>query len=172
MLTVSHTLAGAAIGSFFPNTVQGNELAFGAAWLSHYVLDALPHWERLIDRHIHGFETDLPANKWPRSIYYQAYIDVLLAAAIIFLVLGHNLHGGSIWQSSIFWGAIGGFFPDLIDNLPYWNRFFKKLPVFKQERAFHQWIHVSPETQKSVPKYTGLITQLMVIGFGVWQLWK
>lgn len=172
MLTVPHLLAGAAIGSTIPDSLAGNVLAFGFGWLTHYVLDTIPHWERMVDPFgDDDFKTTLPARKWPRHVFYQAVADVILALVILVVVL--NWWGDPVpfWRESIFWGAVGGIGPDVVDNTPFWNRFLTKLPFIRRETNFHQTVHITDQAQKAMPRYLGLVTQVTAIILSLWVLW-
>lgn len=172
MLTVPHLLVGAAIGSAIPDDLAGNVLALGFGWLAHYVLDTIPHWERVIDPFgDDDFKTTLPVKKWPRRVFYQAVADVTLAFLILLAVINWQGSGLPFWRESIFWGAIGGIMPDLIDNAPFWNRFLIKLPIIRSENHFHQTVHITDQTQKHVPPYLGLATQATAIILSLWVIW-
>jgi hypothetical protein len=58
----------------------------------------------------------------------------------------------------------------LLDNTPVINNILGKLGIVQKERKFHQDNHISEAAQASVPRYTGLITQLAVVGIGLWLL--
>ncbi len=171
MLTIPHVLAGAAIGSLVGDIPGKLPIAFALGWASHYVLDAVPHWERLVGPRGSDFSTELPANQWPRSFFIQAATDVSIAIISLFVIV-HLTHPYIPWyQSAAFWGGIGGFFPDIIDNVPFWNRQLGRFSLIKKERQFHQSIHVTGETQERSSKYLGLLTQLTVMIGALWVLW-
>lgn len=170
MLTVPHMLAGAAIGALIPNSPIALPLAFGVAWGSHYVLDSVPHWERFFGSRQHGFSTHTPLKDWPKFILYQAIGDVVVATVLVFWALAQRGEIGHVWSSPIFWGAFGGFFPDLIDNTPIINRFLTNRFGFRSERTFHQTIHISAEAQQRLPHWLGIASQLVVILGGIWIL--
>jgi hypothetical protein len=164
MITITHTLAGAAIGYAVRDVSYAPAIAFGLGWASHYALDTIPHWEGLIKPDIYGL--DLTKNV-PRIVIIQATLDVLLAAAIIISVLIFNGELSAFWQSPIFWGALGGAFPDLVDNVPFWAAAVGRTPVLKSIRKFHGSVHIDAQIQKRMPKYVGLVTQLVVIGLAL-----
>ncbi|MEX0594612.1 MAG: hypothetical protein WD157_00740 [Patescibacteria group bacterium] len=170
MLTVPHVIAGAALGSLVGDVPGQTVLAFAVGWGSHYVLDATPHWERLFGPNRSGFSTQMPVSEWPKSFLYQALGDALLALGITTLLLYNSGTLALFWTSPIFWGAVGGFFPDLLDNTPVINNYLGKYRFVQRERKFHHDNHVSDEVQQKVPKYFGLITQLVVCGVGLWIL--
>lgn len=164
MLTIPHTLTGAAIGVLVQDVSAAPLVAFGLGWASHYVLDTIPHWERVYKPHEHiNFGTDQPARDWPRHIFIQAALDVLIAAGLIYWI--YQNRGGT--STAILWGALGGALPDLLDNVPFWNKLLRRLPFFSQEQKFHDSIHISDEAQNAVPKYLGIVTQLAVVAISI-----
>lgn len=170
MLTVPHMVAGAALGSLVGEVPGQNVFAFAVGWGSHYVLDAVPHWERLFGGKGSGFSTQTPIGQWPRSFLYQAVGDAVLALGLMALLLSWRGELMTFWQSPVFWGAFGGFFPDLLDNTPVVNNILGKIGIVQKERKFHQDNHISVENQEKMPKYTGLVTQLIVVAIGLWLL--
>lgn len=160
MLTVPHTLVGAAIGTLVEGAAGAPALAFGLGWVSHYALDTIPHWERLYRPHdIINWDTKRPVKEWPRHIFLQAVADVLIAAGIIFVV----------WQldpsrnTAVLWGALGGALPDLLDNVPFLNKVVGTIPGFRSFQRFHNHVHISERKQRQCSRYTGLLTQLATI---------
>lgn len=170
MLLSIHALAGAALGSLVGAVPGQGLIAFGVGWASHYVLDSIPHREQIIPvKNVDHFETDDPAKDWPRSIFYQAVVDVLLAFGIIAYFYLSQENGD--WNAPQVWGALGAMIPDLLGNSPYWNRKLAKIPLFKKENNFHRQIHVSKESQKKYGNTWGILTQLIVIFGAIWILW-
>ncbi len=171
MLTVPHVIVGAALGSLIGDVPGAPVLAFTVGWASHYVLDSIPHWERLykpfdkID-----WETHDPTGKWPRHIFIQAALDVIVAFVILFFLSRLAAGDGVWWQSTVFWGGLGGPLPDLLGNVPFWNRFLGRLPGFKQEYAFHAKMHISQQKHDAAPKWAGLLTQVIVVTVALWVL--
>ncbi len=144
-------------------------IAFGFGWASHYVLDAVPHWERLyLPRIESGFTTQLPVSKWPRHVVAQAFLDVLVAIGLLAVLIYKSDTEMFLINNPIFWGGIGGFFPDAIDNFPLWNNFFGRIFPFKYFQNFHQRIHISDQKNYTAPRYLGLITQIIVVAVGVY----
>lgn len=151
MLLTPHTLVGAAIGASTNNLVSVIILAF----LSHFILDALPHTDWAL-WHNHGdFEPEL-------KDYILVGCDFLLSAGLI-TYLWYN----SGRDNLILVGAIFAAIPDFIDVVPFWNKFLRKLPVFSQLHWLHEKIHF-----RLKPKYWywGVVTQLIIIGGSLWYL--
>lgn len=170
MLIVSHVIAGAGIGAAASNQPEAAGIAFFVGWISHYVLDAVPHWERLYGKEEvqEDFETDLPIRRWPKSFLYQAVIDSIISLVLAIILISIYTDGGlGWWQSSVGWGILGAMLPDLLGNVPFWNRYLEKILPFKQERQFHKYIHIDHSYQKKLPKYFGLFSQIIVIALAL-----
>lgn len=172
MMTVTHITAGVALGSLVGEVPGQAAIAFAVGWASHYVLDSLPHWEVLYKPFSVGnFSTQQPTSKWPKGIIFQATLDVLVAFFLLYLYLQHADPYTPILRSALFWGGIGGILPDILDNVPFWNSYLHRFSFFKKLVTFHENIHVDHDKTKHLPKLTGLITQVIVIGAGLWVLW-
>lgn len=170
MLTVPHVLVGAAVGSLIGDVPGAPLVAFAAGWASHYVMDFVPHWERLYKPFENiDFETATPAKDWPRHIFVQAVIDVLVAAAILYAIWTYQ---GPFWwhADQIFLGGLGAVIPDLFGNVPFWNKKLRRFSIFQREYAFHSSIHVTDAVQRSVPKWLGLLTQVVAVTISLWVL--
>ena len=167
MLTVAHTTIGAAIGSFIVDTPSGNVLALGLGVASHYILDSIPHWENWFGREIYGFPSDTPLQKFPKITIISGLFDFIIAVTL-FVFVYRNVGSGPFYQSSLFWGAFGGFLPDLLDNVPLISNVAIRLPGVKRERAFHEQVHISRADQTKAPYLAGLATQLIAIAFGLY----
>jgi hypothetical protein len=162
-------VAGAALGSLIGEVPGQNLFAFAVGVGSHYVLDAMPHWEEWFGKAIHGHRSDTELKDIPKSTIVSGILDFIVAVVLLVVYLRLSPEG-QFYQNPIFWGALGGFFPDFLDNIPFLKELTKKIPGVKAERKFHETIHISEEARRKVPRYTGLITQFIVIGVGLWIL--
>jgi len=154
MLATPHLLIGAVIGSIFSSWPPVVIIAF----LSHYILDAIPHTEVSTFRPIKE-RKDLHS---VRSIdYIAAAIDIVLG---LILVIYLTLRSGE--YSLPLLGAFIAVAPD-IDNFPLWYRSTCNWPVFKQLYQFHRAIHFDLPTKYWL---IGIIAQLIIIGAAIWLL--
>ncbi|OGD56508.1 hypothetical protein A2V71_02395 [Candidatus Berkelbacteria bacterium RBG_13_40_8] len=152
MTITPHFLAGAAIST----ATNSYPVAFLLGFLSHFVLDALPHLDP-------GTFFNVPGNEkkpWPTWIYAFAILE-FFTAIIIFFFIFRNRPDFAI----ISVGGLGGIMTDILDNSPL--RFLRKLPGFKQLHWFHELIHYDLAPQKW---YWGLPTQIILIGGSIWYL--
>ncbi|HUD20557.1 MAG TPA: hypothetical protein VMQ44_00610 [Candidatus Saccharimonadales bacterium] len=170
MLIIPHVLLGAALGSEVGNVPGQAAVAFGVGWASHYVLDALPHWERLYGRRS-NFKIN-SGEKWPVHIWYQGLVDAVLAILILGMALYFRGSLTSFEISPIFWGAVGAMMPDLLDNMPFWNKYLHQFKIFQWHYKFHVFSHITEEQTEKFPEYVGLLTQLIIIGGSLWLLLK
>ena len=123
MLITAHALTGAFIGK----EVGYPPLAFLLGLLSHFALDVIPHCDGPDDK-------PGKSNGMPKSTgqYFFVLADVIVLAILFgFLNKQHEVTYGFVW------GAVGGIFPDCIDNVPFWSHQLRKLPRIKQFHQFH-----------------------------------
>jgi len=152
MTITPHILAGAALAT----ATKSLPVAFLLGFVSHFVLDAIPHLDPGTFFAIPGDE-DKP---WPAWVYITAILEFIITMAV-FIILFNNRSDFAI----ISVGALGGISVDIIDNNPL--KFIHKWPVFKQFHAFHELIHYELPIDKW---YWGLLSQLVIIGLSFWVL--
>ncbi len=167
MLTVTHVTVGAALGTVLAASGVSPIIAFVAGLTSHYVLDAIPHWERVYRPHDEpDFEITQGVAYWPKFILLQAVVDVVLG----FVILATAVAVYASETSTVVFvlaTAIGAALPDILDNVPFWNKKLRKLPLFAQEYALHVRAHISPKRQKQFPSWLGLWTQILLVAASV-----
>ena len=175
MLEVPHVVLGAALGEAVVGLPGAPAIAFGMGLISHYFLDSLPHWERLFgpkfspeEESEQSFSTETPVKQWPKFFVISAAIDLILALALIYYFNWRLPNGGHFYLNPVFWGCFGAILPDLLDNIPFWNRKISNWPIIKQQRYLHRYFHISGQSQNHMPKYLGLITQLVVFFLAAW----
>ncbi len=151
MLSTPHLLVGAAIGASTGDPV----LAFAGGFLSHLVLDAIPHTDQeLLDNPEH--KGLLPAD------YFPVILDIIVGWAI---VLYFTRDMALVAACPILLGALGGIAPDLISNVPFWSPALLKLPVIKQFHALH--VLANHHILSEQPKMLGVTTQFVAIVIAV-----
>ena len=107
MSILPHTVFGAVIGSFFTSPV----LAGTAGFFSHYVLDAIPH-----------FDPDM------RGIVKYSQLELLGIKAVVFVDIGLSLLLLIFFYQfpSLFWGAVLAVLVDVDNFMQYQNKFYPK----------------------------------------------
>lgn len=168
MLLTTHVLTGAALGSLVGDVPGRGLFAFVIGWASHYVLDALPHKENFLLPH--GFKAEnVPITQWPMGMFVQTAIDVLLALGLLGLIVGLK-NDFNLIHSPQFWGALGAAFPDVLDQVPFWNKIIRQKPIFKTLWNWHSDFHVSEETQSKYTNNWGVIVPIILMGGAAWVL--
>ena len=159
MLATSHLLAGAAVGTAIGNPL----LAFILGYISHFLLDALPHFDPGLYRKRKA-DGSLP-EEFARFEYPIAAIDVLLG---VFLTMYFwHLHAES---SALLFGALGGLLPDLFDNVPFWNKQVWKINFLHSMAKLHQTIHFPVLPRNLI--LVGIPVQLLVFALTIAWLWR
>lgn len=145
MITTVHTVAGGVIGEYTNNPV----LAFMLAFILHFVLDALPHFDTTDNK------------KFTFRQYAFLAVDFIVAFYLVFVVLKPILD----FRSPILWGAFGGLLPDLIDNVPFWSPYLIKNTKFgRWFHNLHENIHFQPQ-----PSFVfGMLTQALIVLLFLW----
>src|SRR4051812_36852886 len=93
MTLATHIIAGAAAAkAFSTNPVQ----AFFIGWISHYIMDAILHWDYLLasfESHPDApLETRVHMNRLNRAFLTdvaKVLLDVALGFGVVFLLVGH-----------------------------------------------------------------------------------
>ena len=123
MLSTPHLLVGAAIARSIPNPA----ISLPAAFFSHFVLDATPHWD------------GSPEAPFSKKVVTGATVDYLFGASLIFLITQ-----GDPRQAIILAGAFLATLPDFIMAA---SRHFPKValmfPLLKRFNKYHSKIQVN-----------------------------
>ncbi|MCX6806899.1 MAG: hypothetical protein NT135_02150 [Candidatus Berkelbacteria bacterium] len=150
MLATPHILVGATIAS----TNLDPSISLPICFLSHFILDAIPHLESSTFLAKYRSKEDELSQK---EITYAILDCVLGAIIVLFLYLKFN-------NIMLVYGAFFALLPDIIDNVPYWYG-IRKLPVFKQLHQLHDFVHHNLSEKYW---YIGLATQLALFGCVAW----
>ena len=152
MLATPHLLAGAAVAS----SGLPPDISLPLCFLSHFVLDAIPHFETsAVFIKFRKLEDEMTQ---PEIVY--AFFDVLIGSGLVlyFYFLHHN--------PLILWGAFLALLPDIVDNVPFWYG-IRKFPVFKQLHQVHDFVHFTLDPQHW---FWGIFTQVIILGISIYFL--
>src|SRR3989344_5524747 len=155
MTLTTHAVVGAGIAGLFP----GNPiLAFVAGFLSHFVLDYIPHWDYSL-----GSARKDPLNPLNDSMEMGGAFVVDLLKIGLDILLGISLSLLFFAPTNldtlllVFLGACGGIVPDFLQFA-----YFKlRIEPFRSLQKFHIWIHAR-STLKKYP-LPGIVFQAIVI---------
>lgn len=141
MIISAHIIVGGVVGEIIDKPIW----AFLVGMVLHFVLDSIPHYDRV------------EGECWGKKQIIFTTIDTLLTLSLIFLIIKLPLDR-TILNNSFAWGALGGIFPDLLDNVPFWQ---KKFRSYKFGYYFNQIHYKIQPKQPSI--FLGLLTQAVVI---------
>lgn len=135
MILTNHAIAGAALATLTPNQPL---VGFTAGFLSHFVLDAIPHWDYSLDSikedNNNPMNNDIVINydfvKDILKIGLDGIIGVLFACLILGFYMKHSIF-------IVLCGAIGAMTPDAL-QFAYMK--CRREPLVSLQR-FHLWIH-------------------------------
>lgn len=143
MTATVHALVGASIATMIPNP----EVALPLVFISHFLLDKIPHWDPLTNK----------ANKSYRRILTEIGFDYVISYALVILIFG------VLFQSqNLPYLLLAAFISQLPDTLegPYILT-KKHFPVFYQLYQVQHWFHdVWFNARLKAP--WGVITQVVV----------
>jgi hypothetical protein len=164
MVLATHAVIGGALA-----TVAHVDpvLAFGLGFVSHFVLDSIPHWDYHLESsvmHESGNELlgDFVIDK--RFVFDLIKIgtDFLTGFVLVFLFLySDKLNFSGFITSTVFWGAVGGVVPDFLQFVYFKT---KREPMTSLQRL-HIWVHA--DTHLDNWHYVGPAIQLTMIALAL-----
>ncbi|MFA5933381.1 MAG: hypothetical protein WCV81_03925 [Microgenomates group bacterium] len=136
MTATAHALIGGAVAS----TISSPELGLSLAFISHPLLDLIPHWDF--------------ANNWrtknKTKLFIEASLDLSFGVILTYILFGQ---GVNMWY---FFGCI--FVSEVWDIIeaPYWLLNWKFPPI--------SWVYnIQSRMQGKAPLPWGIITQIVTV---------
>ena len=141
MTLTTHAVVGAAISSALRLNPGA---ALLAGFMSHFLLDRLPHWDYKLDSakidEKNPLNDDIPVNKKAIRDWVKISFDILLGPCLVLIFFMSN--GQTDWESLLA-GAFGGMLPD---GLKFIFMKFRREPL-KLFYRFHHLMHSSLKTK-------------------------
>jgi hypothetical protein len=152
MILSTHTIVGAAIASFMPSHP---EAAFVLDFASHFVLDAIPHW----DYPIRSPSVD-PTIGAPLTFDRALLRDAVTIGcdALFGILAGLYLFSSSDTRWVILLGAFGALLPDVFQFV---HARFPHEPLRSLQR-FHRWMHTDKQLKNET--LVGIGSQVFLVG--------
>ena len=155
MTLTTHAVIGATIAASMPNYPV---LGFILAFASHFILDAIPHWDyALSSQKTNGsnrMNDDMCINKTffvdLTKIGFDALLGILLVL-VFFALLSPHL----VWIPFV--GVAGAMLPDALQFI-YWK--WRHQPLISLQQ-FHLWIHA--RTDFNDKPIIGILIQIVTI---------
>jgi hypothetical protein len=157
MILSTHAIVGAAIASFLPSHPT---TAFVLGFASHFVLDAIPHWDYPIRSAAVDPKIGAPMT-FDRALLRDA---VVIGSDGLVGILGALLLFASsdgLW--SILLGAFGAMLPDPLQTL---HTHFPYEPLRTLQR-FHRWIHTDKRIKEDIILGVGSQIALVAVMVGL-----
>ncbi|MFC1612460.1 hypothetical protein ACFL29_01275 [Patescibacteria group bacterium] len=171
MLFTTHAITGITIGVLTGNPI----LAFVFGWISHHILDSLPHFDQgsfYLEKDkgpswlgIKQKESGQKFKACPRD-WIILFFDIFIAGILLLYIL-FNI-SFSLWLI-LFFGALGGLLPDILDVSPFWNKKFKATKIGGKFHQFHEFFHW-PLTIKWI--YLGIAIQIIIVAIDLFYIGK
>ncbi len=156
MILASHIIISGLIGA----QSKSYFLAALAGLVSHYVLDAVPHWDEYLSKEFKD-KTETGISFIKNKLFWKEMakvaIDILLGLIIFYVLAGRDLDYGSaaLALTGIFFGIL----PDPLQLL-YW---LTKSPLLKLNYDLQHALH-----KKIQPNFIlGILTQIITIGIAL-----
>lgn len=142
MVLTVHILIGAAVATRTGNPILGLLFAF----LSHYLIDAIPHKEYSIQ--------NIKEGKWQNSSkdFLKIFLDILIG---FFLII--------IFQGNYFLAFLGGLSAILPDILTFLHFIFPKIKPLHLLSKFHEKTHWFKHSKIKIPLFLGIFTQVLML---------
>jgi hypothetical protein len=156
MMLTTHALAGAAAAALIPaHPVAG----FAAGFASHFVLDAIPHWN-FKPSSIRNPD-DLDRIDMPFSRQFWKDVVVIGADGLLGLVLALTFFAhDAVTTAAVLAGAAGGILPDALQFV-YFK--FKKEPLVSLQK-FHKGIQNTDKTRfLQARPVLGMVLQVLLL---------
>jgi hypothetical protein len=155
MTLTAHAITGATLATLIPNyPILGFIVGFG----SHFILDAIPHWEYPLasvkEDKKNPMNNDMIVGKNFYRDLFKIGIDGVLGLTLSFLLLRGIFHHSLL---VIFLGAAGGMAPDA---LQFFYFKWKHEPLISLQH-FHNWIH--PKISLDHEPLVGILSQIVII---------
>ena len=168
MVLTTHAVVGGALAAF---AHAGPAPAFALGFLSHFLLDAIPHWDYF---HLMksfesngagklGFSVKLSKSLMRDILFILTDISLgLILVFLFFLRRGFDYEFSSLITDPVIWGALGAMFPDFLQLV------YSKFPrePFKSLQKFAEFIHADPT--KMQPFFLGFTSQVVLMAFVIY----
>jgi hypothetical protein len=166
MILTTHAITGAAVASILPNNPA---LGFAVGFVSHFLLDAIPHWDydlRSSKKDLDNpLNNDLILNKSFIFDLIKMGFDAFLGIAISYFLFINpsvgvsNLSLSSLLHSNIVWAIIGSLFPDILQFIYF--KLWRHEPLLTLQK-FHIWLNRNKSLENR-PVLGGLIQLILII---------
>lgn len=156
MVLTTHAVAGAALAQTMPDNLA---LGFGLAFVSHFILDMIPHWDyplSALEKSADGKKINQRFKLSPALVadFMKTGADASLGLILTFVFFYPLNQAAAL---ALVAGVVGALLPDFLQFIFYRYRPFWLKPL----QRFHLWIHATSDLNNR--PVLGIICQLVVI---------
>ncbi len=153
MTLTTHAIVGAAAASLMP---EHPVLGFCAGLASHYVIDAIPHWDYPI--YSDSIDPDRGGAMRFNKALMRDMVDIGFDIAVG-VVLALFLFATPAAFAAVLAGAIGGILPD---PLQFVYTRWKHEPILSIQK-FHEWVHTDRRLREEGHSFIGIASQIALV---------
>jgi len=163
MFFTPHLIAGGAIGALTGEPAS----AFLLGVVSHHLLDKTPHTD--IGTYYYGRWQQLGVDRSNFTISRPLDWAIGLTDVIIGCSIGFFVWRATGFNIAVLAGAIGAVLPDVVDNGPFIQLWFRKTAFGKRYHKMHWQFHYTAPPKMWLA-LAGVLTQLVIMGLSLWIL--
>ena len=160
MVLTAHAITGTALASLTPNEPL---VGFTVGFLSHFILDAVPHWDYFLRSMKKDENNPMNNNMTINADFWRDLLkigfDAMLGISLAYLIFGFYMKYSTL---IILCGVIGAMMPDAL-QFAYMK--WKHEPLTSLRR-FHLWIHSKISLNNN--PVIGILSQIVFVFFIVW----
>jgi hypothetical protein len=165
MTATNHALTGAAIAML----VKRPELAIPAALLSHFVLDAVPHYnpQGMTKKYFKNYQ-----DAWNKKLRSKSFRFIFSADMLFFLVVLVTvplLAPGHVSPLTVFFSALAGAAPDFDGGFKF---IFRQLGLIKKKSSESDWFSRYHVAVQWMERPWGIYIELVWLVLMVWSIDK
>jgi hypothetical protein len=155
MILTTHAIVGGALASLFPSHPV---VAFAAGFASHFVIDAIPHWDYPLQS-----ISAAPGRRNKMKLDRPLLQDLVMIGFDGFagLALAVGLFATSATVLTIVVGALAAMLPDPLRLL---HSLFPRREPLKSLQRFHRWIHTKRRLEWPIGVSSQIVFVATVIG--------
>jgi hypothetical protein len=155
MILATHAIVGGALATLLPDRPWAPYLAALLGFVSHFVIDAIPHWDYPI-RSASVKPNNQTALRFDAALLYD--LALIGGDALVGLAAALLLFGSSTTAVTVLLGAAAAILPD---PLQFLHSRMPREPLNSLQR-FHVWIHTDRRLTDQVT--LGVVSQSLFVG--------
>ncbi|MBX4190997.1 hypothetical protein KW794_02825 [Candidatus Saccharibacteria bacterium] len=163
MTATNHALTGAALAML----IKRPELAIPAAFLSHFVLDAIPHYNppKMTKRHFKNYQ-----DAWLKKLKLRSFRIIFTTDMLLFLIVLLTvplLAPSSVSPLTVLFSAFAGAAPDFDGGLKF---LLRQLGLLRKKTKENDWFGRYHIAVQWMERPWGIYIEAIWFGFIIWAI--